>query len=158
MEPLDFIIAASTGGAISLFTSILVNKVYYSRQSKKERENYLLRFYDKVSPLCRVDYFDDSPVILYKSTEIVLGNTNELLQSLETVSLFDFFNLKNETKIIDKVKENLIKLRHDLSNLDLNDNENNFTQQYKIAKKIKDDLESVKQSMFKKVNKEIRKL
>jgi hypothetical protein len=150
--------SALAGGAIALVTSIVSNRISYMRQQRNERREYLIRLYDKVVLLCRVDLFEDSPVLLNKMIDVTYSNVLELSMTFETINLFDFFVIKNEQKILEKVKESLNSLKVTMAKTNLSDPDINLSNEFKEAKKIVDELKGLKQSIFKKVNKEVKKI
>lgn len=154
----ETILIAAGGGVIAIVSMLIANRISYARQQRENRKEYLVRLYDKVVLLCRVDHFEDSPVLLNKMIDVTYSNVLELSMTFETINLFDFFNIKNETKTLEKVKDTLDKLKITMAKTDLSSLEIDLTQEFKEAGKIKDELESLKQAIFKKVNKEVKKI
>lgn len=155
---IDIILIAAGGGGIAIISMLIANRIAYARQQRENRREYLIRLYDKVVLLCRVDHFEDSPVLLNKMVDVTFSNVTELGMTFETINLFDFFNIKNEIKSLDIVKDALNKLKITMAKTDLSREILHLEEEFKQARKIADELDKLKQSVFKKVNKEVKKI
>jgi len=155
---LNLILIALASGGIAIVSMLISNRINYARQQRKDRREYLIRLYDKVVLLCRVDHFEDSPVLLNKMVDVTYSNILELSLTFETINLFDFFNIKNEMKSLDKIKDTLNQLKIRMAKTDLSSSELQLEQEFKAAHRVKEELDGLKQTIFKKVNKEVKKI
>ncbi len=154
----NLILIALASGGIAIVSMLISNRINYARQQRKDRREYLIRLYDKVVLLCRVDHFEDSPVLLNKMVDVTYSNILELSLTFETINLFDFFNIKNEMKVLDRIKDTLNQLKIRMAKTDLSSSELHLEQEFKSASKVKEELDGLKQAIFKKVNKEVKKI
>ena len=157
-QTLNNILYALAGGAIGIFSMLVANRINYARQQRKDRREYLIRLYDKVVLLCRVDHFEGSPVLLNKMVDVTFSNVTELSMTFETINLFDFFNIRAEIKALDRIKEALNDLKIVMAKTDLSSESLSLDAEFKKATKVKEELDSLKQMVFKKVNKEVKKI
>lgn len=154
----EIVLIASLAAGTAILSMLIANRISYARQQRNERREYLVRLYDKVVQLCKVDHFEDSPVLLNKMVDVTFSNVTELSMTFETINLFDFFNIKTEVKTLEKVKDGLNDLKIVMAKTDLSSHSLELDAEFKKASKIKEELELMKQSIFKKVNKEVKKI
>lgn len=154
----EIILIAALAAGTAIISMLIANRISYARQQRKERREYLVRLYDKVVQLCRVDHFEGSPVLLNKMVDVTFSNVTELSMTFETINLFDFFNIKTEVKTLEKVKDALNDLKIAMAKTDLSSGSLELDAEFKKATKVKEELELLKQSIFKKVNREVKKI